>query len=72
MKKWIINMGILTGIWMALTGCGASKTQAVMDAEMAAEEETEVQVWPELLGEPGKKAEEIVSFLEQLDRKSVV
>lgn len=67
MKKWIINMGILTGIWMALTGCGASKTQAVMDAEMAAEEETEVQVRPELLGEPGKKAEEIVSFLEQFE-----
>lgn len=67
MKKWIINMGILTGIWMALTGCGASKTQAVMDAEMAAEEEAEVQVWPELLGEPGKKAEEIVSFLEQFE-----
>ena len=67
MKKWIINMGILTGIWMVLTGCGALKTQAVMDTEMAEEEETESQVWPGLLGEPGKKAEEIVSFLEQFE-----
>ena len=67
MKKWIINMGILTGIWMVLTGCGASKTQAVMDTEMAAEEETESQVWLGLLGDPGKKAEEIVSFLEQFE-----
>lgn len=67
MKKWIINMGILTGIWMALTGCRALKTQAVMDTEMAEEEETESQVWPGLLGEPGKKAEEIVSFLEQFE-----
>ena len=55
MKKWIINMGILTGIWMALTGCRALKTQAVMDAEMAAEEETKVQVWPELLGRRGRR-----------------
>ena len=60
-------MGILTGIWMVLTGCGALKTQAVMDTEMAEEEETESQVWPGLLGEPGKKAEEIVSFLEQFE-----
>ena len=60
-------MGILTGIWMALTGCRALKTQAVMDTEMAEEEETESQVWPGLLGEPGKKAEEIVSFLEQFE-----
>lgn len=67
MKKWIINMGILTGIWMVLTSCGASKTQTVMDTEMAAEEETESQVWTGLLGEPGKKAEEIVSFLEQFE-----
>lgn len=67
MKKWIINMGILTGIWMVLTGCGALKTQAVMDTEMAEEEETESQVWPGLLGEPGRKAEEIVSFLEQFE-----
>lgn len=69
MKKWIINMGILAGIWMALTGCGAPKAQAVKEAGPAAAKtvETEARDGQELPGEPGKKAEEIASFLEQFE-----
>ncbi|MGI5982648.1 MAG: hypothetical protein ACOX8F_04305 [Sakamotonia sp.] len=71
MKKWIINTGILTGIWMALTGCGAAETKTVMDAAAAAEAETEAeteaQAGMELLEAPERRAEQTVLFLEQFE-----
>ena len=66
MRKWIINMGILTGIWLTLAGCGAPKAQVIMEAETAAADGTETQAGQELLGDPKERAEETVSFLEQL------
>lgn len=28
-------MGILTGIWLTLAGCGAPKAQVIMEAELS-------------------------------------
>lgn len=67
MRKWIINMGILTGIWLTLAGCGAPKAQVIMEAETAAADRTETQAGQELLGDPKERAEETVSFLEQFE-----
>lgn len=67
MRKWIINMGILTGIWLTLAGCGAPKAQVIMEAETAAADGTETQAGQELLGDPKERAEETVSFLEQFE-----
>ncbi len=67
MRKWIINMGILTGIWLTLAGCGAPKAQVIMEAETAGADGTETQAGQELLGDPKERAEETVSFLEQFE-----
>ena len=67
MRKWIINMGILTGIWLTLAGRGAPKAQVIMEAETAAADGTETQAGQELLGDPKERAEETVSFLEQFE-----
>lgn len=67
MRKWIINMGILAGIWLTLAGCGAPKAQVIMEAETAAADGTETQAGQELLGDPKERAEETVSFLEQFE-----
>lgn len=56
-------MGILTGIWLTLAGCGAPKAQVIMEAETAAADGTETQAGQELLGDPKERAEETVSFL---------
>ena len=39
-------MGILTGIWLTLAGCGAPKAQVIMEAETAAADGTETQAGP--------------------------
>ena len=54
-------MGILTGIWLTLAGCGAPKAQVIMEAETAAADRTETQAGQELLGDPKERAEETVS-----------
>ena len=55
-------MGILTGIWLTLAGCGAPKAQVIMEAETAAADGTETQAGQELLGDPKERAEDVIYF----------